>query len=113
MSDDEAQKVVLKWNEETGSFKPIESESDMDEGIFLELKEDEDKWRYFYIEGAGLIARRTALRSAHGISKTGYVHPISGIRYGVEHKLVEDKSAYEDMPDGLRKSQRSWYEKSK
>lgn len=113
MSEEEMQKVILKWNEDTGVFDPIQSDNDMDDGIFIELKEEEKTWRYFYIEGASLIARRTALRSANGISKTGYVHPISGIRYGVEHKLVEDKSPYEDMPDGLRKTQRSWYEKPK
>jgi len=99
---------MLRWNDDKGQFVPIESDADMNEGIFIELA-DETKWRYFYIKGASLIARRTALRAANGISKTGYVHPKTNMRYGVECELLEEISPYEDMPDTLRKSQRSWY----
>jgi len=109
----EDSKLILKWNEEQGQFNPIADESEMDEGIFIDLLEDEKKWKYFYIEGASLIARRTALRSANGIAKTGYVHPETNVRYGVECKLEEEKSPYEDMPDSLRKAQRAWYIKER
>ena len=40
---------MLKWNDDSGQFRPIESDSDMDDGIFIELLEDEDKWKFFYI----------------------------------------------------------------
>ena len=99
---------MLKWNDDSGQFVPIESDADMNDGIFIELV-NEDKWRYFYIKGSSLISRRTALRAANGISKTGYVHPKTNIRYGVECELKEEISPYEDMPDNLRKNQRSWY----
>ncbi|MGV9203131.1 MAG: hypothetical protein ACOC44_03820 [Promethearchaeia archaeon] len=102
--------LVLKWNQNSGKFEPIGSEEDINDGIFLEFIEDEGKWRYFYIEGASLIQRRTALRAAHGIAKTGYVHPLSQIRYGVEFALEEEISAFEDMPKNLRQSQRHWYD---
>ncbi|MFX1324365.1 MAG: hypothetical protein ACFE8N_05375 [Promethearchaeota archaeon] len=108
MPEDE-NKIMLKWNEDSGQFQPIESELDMNEGVFLELNEEEDTWRYFYIKGASLIARRTSLRSANGISKTGYVHPQTNVRYGVDCKLEEEISPYEDMPENLKKSQRTWY----
>ena len=62
---------MLKWNDDTGQFVPIESDADMNDGIFIELVENDEKWRYFYIKGASLIARHTALRTANGISKTG------------------------------------------
>ncbi len=101
--------LMLKWNNDKGQFVPIESDADMNEGIFIELIEDDDKWRYFYIKGASLVARRTALRAANGISKTGYVHPQKNLRYGVDCQLQEEISPYEDMPDNLRKTQRSWY----
>ncbi|MFX1378849.1 MAG: hypothetical protein ACFFA4_07110 [Promethearchaeota archaeon] len=100
---------ILKWNDNKGQFVPIESDADMNEGIFVELVEEENNWKYFYIKGASLISRRTALRAANGISKTGYVHPKTNIRYGIDCKLQEEISPYEDMPDNLRKSQRSWY----
>ena len=100
---------ILKWNDDKGQFVPIESDADMNEGIFIELVENDEKWRYFYIKGASLIARRTALRAANGISKTGYVHPKTNIRYGVDCRLEEEISPYEDMPDNLRKTQRFWY----
>ena len=100
---------MLKWNNDSGQFRPIKSESDMNDGIFIELLEEEDKWKFFYIKGASLISRRTSLRSANGISKTGYVHPQTNLRYGVECKLDEEISPYEDMPDNLKKSQRTWY----
>ncbi|MHA1340663.1 MAG: hypothetical protein ACTSRZ_11035 [Promethearchaeota archaeon] len=111
MPDEKATKLVLKWDENEGKFMPIDSDEAMNEGIFLELIEEENKWKYFYIKGASLIARRTALRAAHGISKTGYVHPTSGIRYGVEFELIEEQSPYDDMPEKLRQAQRAWYEK--
>jgi len=66
-------------------------------------------WKYFYIKGASLIARRTSLRAANGIARTGYVHPGNQIRCGSDCKLEEEVSPYEDMPQELRKSQRSWY----
>ncbi|MHA2120450.1 MAG: hypothetical protein ACW990_04505 [Promethearchaeota archaeon] len=100
---------MLKWNEETGQFRPIKSDSDMDDGIFLELHDHEAIWKFFYIKGASLIARRTSLRAANGISKTGYVHPQNSIRYGVDCDLEEQISPYEDLPDNLKKSQRTWY----
>jgi hypothetical protein len=100
---------ILKWNDDSGQFRPIESDSDMNDGIFLELLEDEEKWKFFYIKGASLISRRTSLRAANGISKTGYVHPQTNLRYGVECKLEEETSPYEDMPENLKKSQRTWY----
>ena len=100
---------MLKWNDDSGQFRPIKSESDMNDGIFLELLEEEDQWKFFYIKGASLISRRTSLRSANGISKTGYVHPQTNLRYGVDCKLEEEISPYEDMPDNLKKSQRTWY----
>ncbi|MFX0143377.1 MAG: hypothetical protein ACFE9C_04810 [Candidatus Hodarchaeota archaeon] len=100
---------ILKWNDDKGQYVPIKSDADMNEGIFVELIEEEGKWRYFYIKGASLIARRTALRAANGISKTGYIHPKTNLRYGVDCKLQEEISPYEDMPSNLRKSQRSWY----
>ena len=65
---------ILKWNDDSGQFVPIKSDADMNEGIFIELV-NEDKWRYFYIKGASLIARRTALRTANGISKNGVYSP--------------------------------------
>ncbi len=110
MSEEEASNLLLKWNEDTGKFDPIDSDEAMDEGIFLELLDDDKKWKYFYIKGASLIARRTALRAANGISKTGYVHPKTNIRYGVDYKLEEEVSPYEDMPKELRVSQRYWYD---
>ncbi|MFX1524454.1 MAG: hypothetical protein ACFFCC_13170 [Promethearchaeota archaeon] len=101
--------IILKWLDQNGQFRPIESESDMDDGIFLELIQEDNTWKFFYIKGASLISRRTALRSANGISKTGYVHPHTKIRYGIECKLDEEVSPYEDMPEVLKKSQRTWY----
>ena len=84
---------MLKWNDDTGQFVPLESDADMNDGIFIELV-NEEKWRYFYIKGASLISRRIALRAANGISKTGYVHPKTNMRYGVECELVEEISPY-------------------
>jgi hypothetical protein len=101
--------LLLKWNDETGKFEQIESDASMDEGIFIELIGDENKWKYFYIKGASLIARRTALRAANSIARTGYIHPGDGIRYGFDCSLEETVSPYEDMPITLRKSQRWWY----
>ncbi|MFX1389013.1 MAG: hypothetical protein ACFE9Z_03005 [Promethearchaeota archaeon] len=100
---------ILKWNDDIGQYIPIESDAAMNEGIFIELVEAEDKWRYFYITGASLIVRRTALRAANGISKAGFVHPKTNTRYGAECNLEEEISPYEDMLNNLRKSQRSWY----
>ncbi len=100
--------LMLKWNDDMGQFVPIESDADMDEGIFIELV-NKQKWRYFYIKGALLITRRTALRAANGIAKTGYVHPKTDLRYGVNCELIEEISPYKDMSETLRKSQRSWY----
>jgi len=110
MAQEESDNLMLKWDSDDGKFKPIESDEDMDEGIFIELIPGENKWRYFYISGASLIARRTSLRSANGIAKTGYVHPKTNIRYGSGCKLEEEVSPYEDMPAELKKSQRHWYD---
>ena len=98
---------MLKWNDIMGQFRPLESDLDMDEGIFIELIEEEDTWRYFYIKGTSLIARRTAFGAANGISKTGYIHPKNNIRYGVDCKLDEEISPYEDLPEDLKKAQRT------
>ncbi|KKL71298.1 hypothetical protein LCGC14_2096300 [marine sediment metagenome] len=103
------EKIMLKWNSDHGQFSPIESDTDMKYGIFIELLEEEEKWRYFYIKGASLIDRRTALRAANGISKAGFLHPERNRRYGVECNLEEEVSPYEDMPDNLKKTQRFWY----
>ena len=91
MTGKESSNLMLKWNDDTHVFDPIESDSDMNEGIFIELNEKNKKWKYFYIQGSSLIARRTALRSANGISKTGFVHPTTNIRCGAECELVEEK----------------------
>ncbi len=106
---EENSKILLKWNDYSDVFDPIKSEGDMGDGVFIELDEANQKWKYFYTSGASLISRRTALRSANGISKTGYVHPKDGLRYGIECELVQEKSQFADMPENLRKSQRSWY----
>ena len=101
--------LMLKWNDHKGQFVPIASDADMNEGIFIELFENDETWKYFYIKGASLINRRTALRAANGISKSGYFHPKTNIRHGIDRKLEEEISPFEDMPNNLRKSQRSWY----
>ncbi len=113
MAEEKAGKFLLKWNEGKGEFQPIKNDEEMKEGVFIELEDQKEQWRYFYIAGASLIARRTALRAANGISKTGFLHAGNNIRYGVEHKLVEEKSPYEDMPDMIKKAQRTWYIKEK
>lgn len=102
-------KILLIWNPDLDEFKPIDERSG--EGIFMELIPEESQWIYSYTKGSSLIARRTALRSANGISKTGYVHPVSKIRYGVECQLIEEESPYTDMPDKLKQPQRTWYER--
>lgn len=53
----------------------------------------------------------TTLRTANGISKTGYIHPKTNIRYDVDYEFEEEISPYEDMPDNLRKSQCAWYKR--
>ena len=107
MTDNEM--LLLKWNEDTDKFDPIQSDQGMHEGVFLELIEEDRIWKYFYIKGASLIARRTARRAANGIAKTGYVHPSTNIRYGVDFTLEEELSPFEDMPENIQKSQRDWY----
>ncbi|MFX0072057.1 MAG: hypothetical protein ACFFAO_13295 [Candidatus Hermodarchaeota archaeon] len=109
MTDEKPKNLLLKWNDNTGQFEPIKSDHSMDEGIFIELKHEENQWRYFYIRGASLISRRTALRAANGIARTGFVHPGNGRRYGVDSPLEQEISPFEDMPGELRKSQRWWY----
>ena len=52
MKDEKSKDLLLKWNETGGEFDPIESDNSMDEGIFIELIADENKWKYFYIKGA-------------------------------------------------------------
>ena len=109
MTEEGSKIVLLKWDHDNTKFIPIESEVSMDEGVFIELVDEDKIWKYFYIKGASLIARRTALRSANGIAKTGYLHPKDNIRYGLGCKLEEEVSPYEDMPGNLRNTQRSWY----
>ncbi len=104
MADDE--NIVLKWNEDAGKFEPVESEEGINEGIFLELKANERKWIFFYISGVSMITKLTALRAANGISKTGFVHPSTGIRLGVECKLDEEVSPFKDIQEYVQKSQR-------
>ena len=101
--------LLLKWNEDTDKFEPIESDQGMHEGIFLELIEADRTWKYFYIKGASLIFRRTARRAANGIAKTGYVHPSTNILHGVDFTLEEELSPFEDMPEDIQISQRDWY----
>ena len=103
--------LKLTWNESSGDFQPTSIE-DKSEGVFLELFESEKKWRYYYTQTSGLIARRTALRTARGIAKTGYIHPGPGARYGgggVDFKLEEEKDQDAELDDNLKKSQRDWY----
>ena len=107
MKDDKS--LLLKWNEDTDKFEPIESDQGMHEGIFLELIEADRIWKHFYIKGASLIVRRTARRTANGIAKTGYVHPSTNIRHGVELTLEEELSPFEDMPEDIQRSQRDRY----
>ncbi|MGM0470100.1 MAG: hypothetical protein ACQERB_14975 [Promethearchaeati archaeon] len=112
MSEDISKNLMLKWNEELGKFNPLKSEGDMKEGIFLEFIPDKNHWKFFYIKGASLINRRTALRAANGISKVGYLHPETDLRYGVNLKLKEENSPYEDMPQNIIRAQRTWYDPS-
>lgn len=110
MSEETNIKLKLYWDEDKGYFMPM-SEEGIESHVFLDLIEDNEKkhWQYYYIDGAPLIARRTALRSARGIAKTGYVHPEENIRYGVNYSLKEEFDQYEHLADDLKKSQRSWY----
>ncbi|MHA1149648.1 MAG: hypothetical protein ACTSR8_15540 [Promethearchaeota archaeon] len=103
-------KLKLYWDEDKGKFMPM-SEEGIHSYVFLDLIEDNENkhWQYYYIEDAPLIARRTALRSARGIAKTGYVHPEENKRYGVRYDLKEEFDQYEHLSDDLKKSQRSWY----
>lgn len=101
--------LMLKWNEDDGKFEPVASDGDTNDGIFMDLNIGKKQWRYFYIEGASLIARRTSLRSANGIAKTGYLHPGDDLRYDVNCKLEQDVDPHKDMPDNLRAAQRAWY----
>ena len=99
----------LKWNSGADSFEPTTLEDTAKGSVFLELIDDQQRWYYYYTEGASLIEKRTALRSARGIAKTGYVHPGTGVRHGVDFKLEEEVDQYKDLADDLKKSQRSWY----
>ena len=102
--------VVLRWSDDEGDFLPI---TDLEgEGIFMDLDEGNKQWIYSFTKGVSLISRRTALRKANGISKTGYIIPITKIRVGVECKLVE-KTADTDLPIKLRDQQRTWYTKKR
>lgn len=112
MSDEEhSVKLKLYWDEDKGEFIPESKESSSKAFVYLNLVEDNEQkfWFYFYTDGAPLIARRTALRAARGIAKTGYVNPKDGARYGVEYELKEEHDQYEHLSDDLKKSQRSWY----
>ncbi|MBD3226822.1 MAG: hypothetical protein GF329_01435 [Candidatus Lokiarchaeota archaeon] len=112
MSKDISENLILRWNHEEGKFSPVESDGEMEEGIFLELNMDENYWKYFYIKGASLIAKRIALRAANSIAKAGYVHPNNNIRYGSDLELNEESSPYQDMPEKIIKAQRTWYDPS-
>ncbi|MFX1238774.1 MAG: hypothetical protein ACFFAS_18820 [Promethearchaeota archaeon] len=105
----EKKNMLLKWNNDKGAFDPIDSLEGMHKGIFLELIEDQKKWRHFYIKGASLIARRTARRAATGIAKTGYFNPKTNVRRGIEYEFDEEISPFEDMPEDIQRSQRDWY----
>ncbi len=109
MTEEKHESLMLKWNEEAGQFQPVKSDEEMNDGIFMDLNVEKKRWKYFYIDGASLISRRTALRSANGIAKTGYVHPDDNVRYGANCALKQDKDPHEDMPDNLRVAQRKWY----
>lgn len=110
MNEDLSENLMLKWKHEVGKFFPVESDGQMEKGIFLELNRDENHWKYFYIKGASLIARRTALRAANSIAKAGYLHPITNFRYGSDLELNEKSSPYQDMPEQIIRAQRTWYD---
>lgn len=112
MSKDISEDLMLKWNEEEGKFIPLDSDGDMNSGIFLKLVLDKNYWKYFYIKGASLISRRTALRAANSIAKAGYLHPETEIRLGINLDLKEETSPYTDIPEKIVKAQRTWYEPS-
>ncbi|MBD3212237.1 MAG: hypothetical protein GF311_06475 [Candidatus Lokiarchaeota archaeon] len=112
MSKESSENLVLKWNESEGTYDPITSDGEMDDGIFLEFLPENNHWKYFYIRGTSLIARRTALRAANSIAKTGYLHPKTQIRYGSNLELKEENSPYEDMPEQIKRAQRTWYDPS-
>jgi len=102
--------VILRWSDDEGDFLPIE---DLDgEGIFMVLDQPNKQWIFSFTKGVSLISRRTALRKANGISKTGYIIPVTKLRVGVECKLVE-QTADTDLPTKLREQQRAWYTKKR
>ena len=103
--------IALRWSNDEGDFIPIDSvEGD---GIFIELNEKNRIWTYSYTPGVSLISRRTAFRKANGISKTGFVMPITSLRVGVACKLIEKEEGSEgSVPDKLVAQQREWYEKN-
>jgi len=103
-------KIALRWSNDEGDFIPIDSvEGD---GIFIELDEKNKIWTYSYTPGVSLISRRTAYRKANGISKTGFVMPITSLRVGTACKLIEKEAGAEgSVPEKLRAQQRTWYEK--
>lgn len=100
--------LILWWNTDAGSFDPTDSKSD---GIFLERDDGNKLWLFSYTPGTGLIARRTALRRANEISKTGYIHPLSKLRTGIEYTLKELEDPYANLPDSIKSPQRTWYER--
>jgi len=102
--------IALRWSNDEGDFIPIDSvEGD---GIFIELDEKNKNWTYSFTPGVSLISRRTAFRKANGISKTGFVMPITSMRVGVACKLIEKEEGAEgSVPAKLRAQQRTWYEK--
>lgn len=112
MSDEQNIKLKLYFDEEKGEFQPVSDEGNT-ANVYLDLVEEgeEKYWQYYYVEGAPLIARRTALRSARGIAKTGYLNPVDDVRYGVSYELREEFDQYhsDHLSDDLKKSQRSWY----
>ena len=59
MIEKESKNLMLKWNDDTHVFDPIESESDMNEGIFIELNEKNKTWKYFYIQGGCCVGKRS------------------------------------------------------
>jgi hypothetical protein len=109
-AEEKSKTIALRWSNDEGDFIPIDSvEGD---GIFIELDEKKKTWTYSFTPGASLISRRTAYRKANGISKTGFVMPITSLRIGVACKLIEkEEGAEESVPEKLRAQQRTWYEK--
>lgn len=95
--------LLLKWD--GSGFSEAESK---DEGIFLELDEENERWVFSYTPGESLISRRTALRRANEIARVGFPSK-DGKRVGVHLPLHQEVESSADLPADLKKSQRKWY----